>query len=336
MFYFLILVLGVALLLYAILGGADFGAGILELFKGKKRRRDQEKLITKAMGPVWEANNIWLIIAVVILFNAFPPLFAQFSIYFHIPLTIMLIGIIFRGCAFTFRHYDAYQDRSERLYSLVFAVSSVLSPLAIGAILGGALLGKCIPINEGSFWEVFIAPWLNSFGIAVGIFVCSLFAFIASAFLIIESPDQELEEIFRIRAKASNLFCLLSGGLVFIFAQVEGLSLIAEFIANPLSLACVVLATFTLYPLWKYLDSQHKGFVRFFASTQVALVLIGYFGLIYPDLMKLEGGETFFSAAAPETTLYYLTLCLIIGLVLVIPALAYLLYIFKLGVKNES
>ena len=96
--------LGVSLLLYSLFAGADFGAGILEWFTGKNHRKEQQELITHAMGPVWEANHVWIILAVVILFNGFPRAYSQLSISFHIPLTIMLMGIILRGCAFTFRH----------------------------------------------------------------------------------------------------------------------------------------------------------------------------------------------------------------------------------------
>src|ERR1700733_8715060 len=102
--------LAVSLLFYCVLGGADFGAGALEFFVPEKNRKRHEELVNKAMGPVWEANHIWLIILIVILFNAFPKVYAQYSIYFHIPLTLMLIGIVFRGCAFSFRNYDAVKD----------------------------------------------------------------------------------------------------------------------------------------------------------------------------------------------------------------------------------
>src|SRR5687767_8170045 len=89
--------LGVSLLLYALLGGADFGAGILELFSGKKNVIEQREIITHAMGPVWEANHVWLILAVVILLNGFPRAFSLISIHFHLPLVLVLVGIVLRG-----------------------------------------------------------------------------------------------------------------------------------------------------------------------------------------------------------------------------------------------
>jgi cytochrome bd ubiquinol oxidase subunit II len=120
----LVVVIGflvISLLFYCLLGGADFGAGALELFVPQKNRKRHEELVTKAMGPVWEANHIWLIILIVILFNAFPKVYTQYSIYFHIPLTLMLIGIVLRGCAFSFRQYDALKDNAHRYYTLAFS-----------------------------------------------------------------------------------------------------------------------------------------------------------------------------------------------------------------------
>src|SRR3990167_7593944 len=91
--------LALSLLLYVLLGGADFGAGILEIFSSRDKKDLHEELVNQALGPVWEANHIWLIIAVVILFNGFPEAYANLSIYFHVPLTLMLFGVVLRGCS---------------------------------------------------------------------------------------------------------------------------------------------------------------------------------------------------------------------------------------------
>src|SRR5258708_33694817 len=99
--------LGLSLLFYCVFAGADFGAAILECFLGNKEREAQKRVIAGAIGPVWEANHVWLILAVVILFTAFPKAYSALSITYYIPLTFLLVGIIFRGCAFTFAHYDA-------------------------------------------------------------------------------------------------------------------------------------------------------------------------------------------------------------------------------------
>lgn len=334
MFIIVLTVLLISLLLYSIFGGADFGAGILELFKGKVRRKDQERLITEAMGPVWETNHMWLIVAVVILFNGFPSAYAFLSTVFHVPLTLLLVGIIFRGCAFTFRHYDAFQDKSQQAYSFFFSISSTVTPFLMGTLAGACLLGKFTLPEEGSYREVYIDPWLNAFCFSVGVFVCCLFAFLAAVFLILESEDQELREIFRKRALWSNVCSLFSGGLVFLTAYQEpDFDLLELFFFDPASVAAMVLATVLLVPLWKGLYSKKKAYVRPIACMQVLLVLFGYLYLLFPHILRGVGNEgnamTLINTVAGPETMYYLAIALLVCLVLITAPLLYLFYIFK-------
>src|SRR5690349_9215424 len=134
----IIIILGASFVLYTLLGGADFGAGIIETMEGSKG----ERTISKAIAPVWEANHVWLILAVVILFTGFPAVYATLSLVLHIPLMIVLLGIILRGTAFTFRHYDIHGYRSHKYYSLAFKASSFITPMFLGITLGAMILGK--------------------------------------------------------------------------------------------------------------------------------------------------------------------------------------------------
>src|SRR5262245_48558235 len=95
-----------SLILYFLFGGADFGGGVWDLLATGPRRDEQRRLIEQAIGPIWEANHVWLILVVVILFTGFPPAFAALSVAFHVPLTLMLLGIVFRGATFAFRSFD--------------------------------------------------------------------------------------------------------------------------------------------------------------------------------------------------------------------------------------
>ena len=180
-----IIILGASFILYTLLGGADFGAGIIETFAGKKG----EKTISKAMAPVWEANHVWLILAVVILFTAFPLVYSSLSLVLHIPLMMVLLGIIFRGTAFTFRHYDTVHDRSHEYYTLLFKVSSFITPFFLGITLGAMILGRITLEPSVGFYEKFVRPWLNVFCITMGIFSASLFGYIAAVFLVGEAKD---------------------------------------------------------------------------------------------------------------------------------------------------
>src|SRR5689334_11429273 len=126
--YVVITFLWLSILLYFVLGGADFGAGIIELFTSSHQVSRTRRTLYHAIVPIWEANHMWLIIAVVILFVGFPVIYTQLSIYLHIPMLIMLLGITARGTAFVFRHYDAVRDEMQELYNRVFVWSSFVTP----------------------------------------------------------------------------------------------------------------------------------------------------------------------------------------------------------------
>src|SRR5688572_29988348 len=129
-----IVYLFLSILLYLLLGGADFGAGIIEMFTSTKNLKRTRKTLYHAIGPIWEANHMWLIIAIVILFVGFPVIYSDLSVYLHIPLLIMLMGIIARGTAFVFRHYDAVRDNMQETYNRIFIWSSFITPLFLGII----------------------------------------------------------------------------------------------------------------------------------------------------------------------------------------------------------
>jgi len=126
----------VSLNAYVLLAGADFGGGVWDLLATGPRRERQRQLIASAMGPVWEANHVWLILVVVLLFTCFPPVFSRLAILLHIPLSLMLVGIVLRGSAFTFRSYDSRADLAQRRWGRVFSISSLVTPLLLGVMVG--------------------------------------------------------------------------------------------------------------------------------------------------------------------------------------------------------
>lgn len=324
--------LAVSILFYCLFAGADFGAGILEAFRGENRRGEQRELITRAISPVWEANHVWLILAVVVLFVGFPRAYARASVTFHIPLTIMLLGVVLRGCAFTFRHYDAVKDRLQNYYSAVFVVSSFLTPFMLGTVAGGVFLGR-FPRAPLSFKEGYIDPWLNLFSFSVGLFTGVLFAFLASVYLVGETADDSLKAIFKTRARAANFSAIAAGLLVFAAAEADGLPLASMFLSDAFASACMALATLLLWPLRKSLRGDRVQLARILAAVQVALVLLGWFKLQFPALIvsRLAATEslTIYNSAAPESVLKSLLGALLVGSVFIFPALFYLMRIFK-------
>src|SRR6201995_5995328 len=174
MIYVVIIYLWLALLLYLLLGGADFGAGIIELFTSEKNKHKTRQTSYQAIGPIWEANHMWLIIAVVIMFVGFPSIYSAMCTYLHIPLLIMLLGITARGTAFSFRNYDAIKgERTQNFYNHIFVYSSFITPLFL-RIIAGSVISKHIDLNATDFLSAYIFSWLNWFSIAVGLFTVAL------------------------------------------------------------------------------------------------------------------------------------------------------------------
>lgn len=327
--------LGLSLLLYCLFAGADFGAGVLELFLDRDRRQAQRAVAEKALGPVWEANHIWLIIMVVILFTGFPAVYGRVSTHLHIPLTAMLFGIIARGCSFTFKHYDAVKGRSQKAYTFFFVYSSLWTPFFLGVVTGALIPGGIDPAAT-TYWEGYVAPWLRPFPIALGIFTVCLFTFLAAVYLVGESPESDSRKAFTRRAYWASLSGLASGGGVFAAAAWEGLPLVRRFLDSGIALACLVAATLLMPALYLALGKGRAWTVRFLAGSQVALILVGWYRVQFPVLVAVADGShlTFFNSHAPAATLNQLGGALLVGSALILPALFWLLRVFKL--EGES
>ncbi len=130
-----------ALVLYALMGGADYGGGIWDLLASGPRAQRQRHAIVEAIAPIWEANHVWLVLVIVLLFTGFPRAFSAIMIALHIPITVMLIGIVLRGSAFVFRKYDSTDDAVQRRWSTVFGIASFFTPFFQGLTMGALTTG---------------------------------------------------------------------------------------------------------------------------------------------------------------------------------------------------
>lgn len=326
----LLVFVGASLLLYVVLGGADYGAGILELLPAGARRERQKELINHAMGPVWEANHMWLIIVVVILFMGFPTAFNAIMTSLHLPVVALLIGIVVRGSAFTFRHYDAVQEpRSQAVYTALFGVSSLWTSFWLGVIAASLFRGR-VDLDSRDFFEAYVAPWWGVFPTVMGIFTCLIFAFLASLYLVGEAREADLARYFARRAFLLNVLVILGGGAVFAASAAEGGDLLEKFLDSPGALACMVAATLFFGLLWSSTARKSLFLTRAVAASQCALILLGWYILQAPNVMLTkEGPMSFYGVAAPEATLFQLNLALIIGSLFIFPSLFYLLKVFK-------
>lgn len=337
MLYIVIIFLLVSVYLYCLLGGADFGAGIVELTARGESKERTKNLVSESMAPIWEANHMWLIITVVILFNAFPAIYTQVSISLYIPLILLLVGIVLRGTAFTFRHYDAIKDEAQNIYSKIFSYSSLIVTFFFGLVIGALISGK-ITEKPSNFFEGYINPWLNIFSITVGIFLCTLFSFIASVYLIGDSTEKTIREEFIIKAKHITTAMVISGGLVFIASYLEDIDLVTQFFSHPVSIVLIILATIGLPILWITLGKGLIWYSRIIAGAQLLFILGGFYVIYFPTVVKIKDGAnlTLFNSAAPDVTLNYLGWALIVGSFIIFPSLFYLLKIFKFENKEET
>ncbi len=328
-----VIFIGLSLVLYVLLGGADFGAGIIEIFTGKKGIN----IISKAIAPVWEANHIWLIVVIVVMFNAFPEVYSTVSMYLHIPIMMVLIGIIFRGTAFAFRYYDPYEDRSHEIYTYLFRLFSVLTPFFLGVTLGAVISGKLTIDPSLSFYELFVGPWLNFFSFFLGVFIVLLFAFLASVYLAGETDEQKSELTFIKYAKILLLAIVITGAVVFLAAELEGIHLFQDYLNSWISIVCVVSATILIPLLIRSLNKKKKNRTRLVAGAQITSIIMGWFGIQFPVLVKLKNSSplTIYNTAAPDKSLQMMILALLVGLAVVIPLLLYLFKVFKFSDNNQ-
>jgi len=322
-------VIFVALNAYAVLGGADFGGGVWDLLALGPRKARQRELIAEAIGPVWEANHVWLILAIVLLFTCFPPAFARLGTRLHIPLSLVLIGIVLRGSAFTFWRYGA--DEEQRNWGMVFAIASLMTPLLLGTTAGAIASGAVGDGGWGSgdFYGTYVAPWLNPFALSVGMFALIAFAFLAAVYLTLEARDREVREDFRRRARASGVGLFLAAVVVLLLSLNraprvrEGLIFAAW--AVPLHLLTAAAAITALVALW----ARRWRVARVAAAAQVSLILWGWALSQYPYILPPDLSIT--NAAAPAATLRLVLAALVAGAVLLLPSLYYLFRIFKMG-----
>ena len=315
-----------ALIFYVTAGGADFGGGVWDLLAIGPRATEQRDAITKAIGPIWEADHVWLILVVVILFTAFPIAFGAMLTALHIPITLMLIGIILRGAGFIFRKYDSKAGEVQRRWSALFGAASFFTPLVQGVTLG-ALSSEQIRVVDGKVTTGFFAGWLTPFAFVSGLLVLTVCAFLAATYLTADpSGEPEVRNDFRRRA-------LWSGGLLLAIVLLLPLGArngapqffqgLANWTAIVIALGITASAIVAFLSLW----TRRFALARIAAIAEVTLILIGWGWAQYPQLIAPD--ITIYNSSAPTITLRLLLMALLLGAIVLFPSLAYLYYIFK-------
>jgi cytochrome d ubiquinol oxidase subunit II len=314
-----------ALVCYALFAGADFGGGIWDLLASGPRRREQRALVEQAIGPIWEANHVWLILVIVVLFTGFPTAFAAISTTLFVPLTLLLVGIVLRGAAFTFRAYGSQRDRAQARWGLVFSASSALAPLLLGASVGAIASGR-LRVTPGGMPLSPPGAWSGPFPAAVGLLACALFAFLAAVYLAVEARG-DLREDFRRRALAAGVAVFLAAMAAAVLSRREAPLVFAGLTSRgwslPLHLATAAAAGTALGALL----ARRYRVARLAAAAQVALIVLGWAASQHPYLVVPD--VTLASAAAPRQTQVLLLAALGLGALTLLPSLWLLLRVFK-------
>ncbi len=321
----ILVLLGVGLVLYVVLGGADFGGGIWDLLAAGPTREGQRLLVQEALGPVWEANHVWLIFVLTGLLAAFPRAFAFLGIALYLPFGVAIGGIVFRGAAFAFRSHGDPSTPWVRVWARTFGVASLVSPFVLGLAAAAVASGDL----RGGRGSPLVQPaWTSPFAVVLGALVVVMCAFLAATYLAVEAVQQaqpRLEEIFRRRA-------IVCGGL-----------------AGAMSLAALLLTRSDAPAIWHgmlrhgwplvvvsglggglalaMLLVRSYGAARAAAVVAVAAVVAGWGISQSPQL--IVGQLTVDEAAGPTASLRAIFIGYLIGAALVAPSLALLLRVFK-------
>lgn len=314
-----------ALVAYVLLGGADFGGGIWDLLASGPRKREQRALVERAIGPIWEANHVWLILVVVVLFTGFPVAFAAVSTTLFLPLLLLLVGIVLRGAAFTFRAYDRPDDEVQRRWGLLFSVSSVLAPLLLGVVVGALASGRLRVGPDGMPLSGSLA-WLGPFPLAVGLFACALFAFLAAAYLAVEG-EGALREDFRRRAMGAGVAVFATALAAGLLSKGEAPLVFAGLTRRTWSLPLHLATGAAAITAFAALFRDRLRLARAAAAAQAALIVLGWGASQYPYLVVPD--LTLAAASAPPRTQALLLGALGLGASTLFPSLWLLFRVFK-------
>lgn len=304
-------VLLASLVLYGVLAGADFGGGIWDLLASGPRKAAQRRLVEEAIGPIWEANHVWLVLVVVVLFTGFPSAFAEISIRLFLPIVLLLAGIVLRGAAFTFRTYDDPADRVQARWGLLFSASSVLAPLLLGVMVGALATG---------------GPWCSPFTVSTGFFAAALFAFLAATYLGVEA-EGDLREDFRRRALGAGLAVFAGAAVTLALSRPEAPLVFHGLTARPWSLPLHLATGVAALAAFGGLARGRLRFARAAAVLQVALIVVGWGAAQYPYLVVPD--LTLAGASGPRVTQVALLWALAAGALVLFPALYLLFRVFK-------
>jgi cytochrome d ubiquinol oxidase subunit II len=316
-------VLFVGITAYAIFGGADFGAGFWDLVAGSPEKGARPRsVVNHSIGPVWEANHVWLIFILVVLWTAFSEAFASIMLTLFVPLSLAALGIVLRGSSFAFRK-EVTRVSSQRNFGAAFAISSVLVPFCFGAVAGAIASGR-VPAGgvAGDRWS----SWLNPTSILGGVLAVVACAFLAAVYMVWDAhrfAGPDMVEYFRRRA---IVMAIVAGVIAIIGVFV--LNADAEYVFDRLTgvaLPLVIVSALCGLGSLALLIRHNHRFARFLAIGAVATVIwawgVAQWPYLLPETLKVT------SSAAPDATLASVLVVFALAALICLPSLGLLYYL---------
>jgi cytochrome d ubiquinol oxidase subunit II len=323
----------IALVIYSLLGGADYGAGFWDLVCSGPRKQGQRDLIAQAIQPVWETNHIWLILLIVLMFDGFAPAFSAISVALAAPVFLILLGIVLRGSSYVFRAYFAGSVRTQLYWGKIFSISSSLTPLFLGIVIG-AISSDTVRVADGISEKGFLRTWFHPFPLVVGVLSLSVFAYLSACYLTLETDDPLLQNDFRNRALFSGFVSMLVAFATYVLAGIFALEMRDGLSRAPYVWLVEAGAAGAALVAFQALWSRSYPRARIAAAAQVGLIVIGWGLAQYPYLVR--PGLTIFNSASPSNILLDIEIAVALGGVILIPSLILLLRIFKTDRKSIS
>jgi cytochrome bd ubiquinol oxidase subunit II len=308
-------VLFLAITTYAVFGGADFGAGFWDLVAGGAQRGGRPReVIDHSIGPVWEANHVWLIFVFVVLWTGFSEAYASITLTLFVPLTLAAFGIVLRGSSFAFRK-TVFRTRDRRNFGAAFAVSSVLVPYCMGAVAGGIASGR-VPAGgvAGDPWD----SWINPTSVLGGVLAVVAGAYLAAVYLVRDARrqgDPEMVEYFRRRAVVTAVIAGLAAFVGIFVLRADARYVFDGLTSRALPVAILSAAAGTASLVLLLRDATR--WARLLAITAVASIVIGWGVAQWPYMLPTS--LTVSDAAAPSGTLATLVVATVLLLVIVVP-----------------
>ena len=322
-----------AVVIYSLSGGADYGAGFWDLMCSGPRQQAQRDLIAQAIQPVWEANHIWLILIVVLMFSGFPAAFSAISLGLAVPLFFILLGIVLRGSAYVFRHYFTGSIRTQLYWGKIFSISSSLTPFFLGIVIG-TISSDAVLVKDGISENGFVRTWFHPFPLSVGVLSLSLFTYLSACYLTIETDDPALQNDFRNRALVSGFVSIVAAVFTYIMAKDSAWEIRAGLLQAPsawlVEAGAAIAACVAFQSLW----SRSYLRARIAAAAQVAFIVIGWGIAQFPYLVRPE--LTISNSSSPTNVVSDLLIAVAAGAIVLIPSLAVLFRVFKAHRKAVS